>query len=132
VTYIIPKADVQVAATWASIPGDSLRADYVATNAWIAGGPMPLGRNLTGGNVTVNLIEPATMWGARRNNVDLRVAKILKFRTMRAQVGVDIFNLMNADTVTNYNFAFNPGGSWLTPTSIVPARYARISLRIDF
>jgi hypothetical protein len=25
-TYIIPKVDVQVAATWASIPGDSLRA----------------------------------------------------------------------------------------------------------
>ena len=32
-TYIVPKADVQVSATWASIPGDSLRADYTLTAA---------------------------------------------------------------------------------------------------
>ena len=29
-SYLVPKVDVQVAATWASIPGDSLRADYIA------------------------------------------------------------------------------------------------------
>jgi hypothetical protein len=133
VTYVIPKVDVQLAATWASIPGDSLRADYVATNAWIAGGPLPLGRALTGGaNVTVNLIPPATMWGARRNNVDMRIAKIIRYGKTRTQLGVDVFNLMNADTVTTYNFGFNPGGSWLTPTSIVPARYARISVEVNF
>ena len=120
-------------ATWASIPGDSLRADYTATNTWIAGGPMPLGRNLSGaGTISVNLIPPATLWGARRNNVDLRLAKILRFGQTRSLVGVDIFNMLNADTVTNYNFGFVPGGSWLTPTGIVPARYARISVQVDF
>ena len=122
-----------MAATWVSIPGDSLRADYIATNAWIAGGPQPLGRALTGAaTVSVNLIPPATMWGARRNNLDLRVAKILKYGQTRTQVGVDIFNVTNRDTVTTYNFGFVPGGSWLTPTSIVPARYARISVQLDF
>jgi hypothetical protein len=39
---------------------------------------------------------------------------------------------MNADVVTNYNQAFIPGGSWLTPTAIQPARYVRISTQIDF
>ncbi|HLG54818.1 MAG TPA: TonB-dependent receptor [Vicinamibacterales bacterium] len=131
-TYLIPKVDVQVAATWASIPGDSLRADFTLTNDWIAAGPQPLGRPLTGGLNQVNLIAPATLWGARRNNVDLRVAKVLRFGTTRTQVGVDVFNLLNADTVTNYNFGFVPGGSWLTPTAVVPARYARISAQIDF
>jgi hypothetical protein len=125
--------DVQVAATWASIPGDSLRADYIATNAWIAQGPQPLGRPLTGAaTVSVNLIPPATMWGARRNNVDMRIAKILRYGGTRAQVGVDIYNLVNADTVTNYNFGFVPGGAWLIPTQIIPARYARISMQFDF
>jgi hypothetical protein len=38
----------------------------------------------------------------------MRIAKIIRFGTTRAQVGVDIFNLMNADTVTNYNFGFVP------------------------
>src|SRR5262245_12264011 len=132
-SYIVPKVDVQVSATWASIPGDSLRADYVASNTDIANGPQPLGRPLSGAaTVSVNLIAPATMWGARLNNVDMRIAKILRFGTMRAQVGVDIYNLLNADTVTNYNFGFVPGGSWLTPTAITPARYARIGVQVDF
>jgi hypothetical protein len=132
-SYVIPKVDVRVAATWASIPGDSLRADYIATNAWIAGGPQPLGRNLSGaGTISVNLIPPATLWGARRNNIDLRVAKLLRFGRTRTQVALDVYNLTNQDTVTNYNFGFVAGGSWLTPTTIVPARYARISVQVDF
>jgi hypothetical protein len=132
-TYVIPKVDVQVAATWASIPGDSLRADYTVTNAIIAAGPQPLGRNLTGGStVVVNLIPPATMWGARRNNMDMRIAKIVRFGATRAQVGVDVYNLLNADTVTNYNYGFVPGGTWLRPTALVPARYARFSVQVDF
>jgi hypothetical protein len=133
VSYLVPKVDVQLSATWASIPGDSLRADFNVTNAWIAGGPQPLGRPLTGASVIrVNLVPPATLWGARQNNVDMRIAKILRFGTTRTQVGVDIFNLLNADTVTNYNYGFVPGGSWLTPTTITPARYARIGVQVDF
>ena len=62
----------------------------------------------------------------------MRIAKILRFGTMRTQVGVDIYNLLNADTVTNYNYVFVPGGSWLTPTAITPARYARIGVQVDF
>jgi hypothetical protein len=132
-SYIVPKVDVQVSATWSSIPGDSLRADYIATNPWIASGPQPLGRNLTGASVvSVNLIPPATLWGARQNNIDMRIAKIIRFGTTRTQVGVDIFNVLNADTVTLYNFGFVAGGSWLTPTAITPARYARISAQVDF
>jgi hypothetical protein len=127
------RSEYKTFGTWASIPGDSLRADYIATNAVIAAGPQPLGRPLTGAaTVSVNLLAPATMWGARRNNIDLRLAKILRFGSTRTQVGVDVFNVLNADTVTNYNFGFVPGGSWLTPTAIVPARYARISAQFDF
>ena len=46
----------------------------------------------------------------RRNNVDFRVAKILRFGGRRTQVGVDIYNLMNVDVVTAYNQTFVPGG----------------------
>jgi hypothetical protein len=131
--YIVPKVDVQVAATWASVPGDSLAANFVATNAWIAAGPQPLGRNLTGaGNVTVNLIPPHTLYADRLNNIDLRVAKILRYRGTRTQIGVDIYNLTNTDVVEAYNQAFVPGGAWLIPTAIQPARYARISAQVDF
>ena len=87
---------------------------------------------LTGAaTVSVNLIPPATLWGERNNNIDLRIAKILRYGATRTQIGVDIFNLTNNDTVTNYNYGFVQGGAWLTPTTIVPARYARISAQVD-
>jgi hypothetical protein len=116
-----------------SIPGDSLQANFVADNAWIASGPQPLGRPLTGAsNVTVNIVEPNTVFADRSNTVDLRVAKILRYGGLRTLVGVDIYNVMNSDVVTAYNEGFVPGGSWLRPTAIQPARYARIAVQLDF
>jgi hypothetical protein len=38
-------------------------------------------------NVTVNLIQPGTLYGSRRNNLDFRVAKILRYGRTRTQVG---------------------------------------------
>jgi hypothetical protein len=131
--YTIPRADVQLALTWMSVPGEYLEANFVADNAWIAAGPQPLGRPLTGANVvTVNLIQPYTMFADRRNNMDFRVAKIFRYGGTRALIGVDIYNLMNVDVVTAYNQTFVPGGPWLAPTALQPARYARISAQIDF
>jgi len=132
-TYTIPRADVQVAVTWMSVPGEYLEANFVADNAWIAAGPQPLGRPLTGAAVaTVNLIAPYTLFADRRNNMDFRVAKIFRFGGRRTQVGLDLYNLMNVDVATAYNQAFVPGGPWLTPTAIQPARYARFSMEVDF
>ena len=131
-SYLVPKVEVQLAATWASIPGDSLRADYTLTPADQAAVAAQIGRPLTGAFNTVNLIAPATLWGARTNNIDLRIGKLLRFGTTRTLVAVDIFNLLNADTVTLYNFGFVAGGSWLTPTAITPARYAKIAVQLDF
>jgi hypothetical protein len=105
----------------------------VADNAAIAAGPQPLGRPLTGAtNVTVNLIQPYTVFADRLKSIENRVAKIFRYGGSRAQVGYDLNNQMKADVVTNYNQAFIPGGSWLTPTAIQPARYVRISTQIDF
>jgi hypothetical protein len=62
----------------------------------------------------------------------MRIAKLLRFGGTRTLVGVDVFNLLNIDTVTLYNFGFVPGGSWLTPTAITPARYAKFMVQLDF
>jgi hypothetical protein len=134
-TYTIPKVGVQVSGTWASNPGINLAANYVASNTVIASGPQPLFRVLSGGanNVTVNLIPPGTLYGPRRNTLDMRVSKILRFGRTRTQVGVDIYNLTNTDYVTSYNQTFSPTTStWLTPTGIQPARYVRANVQFDF
>jgi hypothetical protein len=83
-------------------------------------------------SVTVNLLEPGAVWGDRVNSVDLRVAKILRFGRTRTNVGVDIYNLLNSSAVLNYNQAFNPGGRWLVPTTVLAARFAKVSASIDF
>jgi hypothetical protein len=128
-TYLVPKVDIQVSGTWRSDPGDELRADYVVTNAVAA---PSLGRNLSSGNVTVNLIPPGTLYGNRRNNIDLRVAKIFRFGPTRAQLGFDVYNLTNTDAVTTYNNNYVPNGAWLIPTAIQPARYVRLNATVDF
>ena len=78
-SYIVPKVDVQVAATVQSKPGPMLAANYAAPNAAVA---TSLGRSLSGNaaNVTVNLVQPGTMYGNRINQIDFRVAKTLGYR----------------------------------------------------
>jgi hypothetical protein len=133
-TYLIPKVDVQASLTWQSNPGPEIAANYVVTNAWIAGGPQPLGRNLSGGaNVTVNLIEPATVFGERRNNFDMRLSRIQRFGSKRLTISVDGYNLMNDDTVLAFNAGFAPGvAGWLTPTRIASPRYMKVGAQLDF
>jgi hypothetical protein len=138
-TYLVPKIDLQVSGTWRSDPGTDLAANYVVSNTLAA---QSLGRNLStcpavtgacNSNVTVNLIQPGTLYAARINNMDMRIAKIFRFRGTRAQVGVDVYNLLNTDTPTTYNQGYSPTTTtWLTPTAILPARYARFNLQFDF
>jgi len=135
-TYIVPKIDLQISGTFRSDPGPALAANYVVTNA-IA--QPSLGRGLSSGNVTVNLVAPGTLFGARQNNVDMRIAKILHFGQTRAQFGVDIYNLTNTDVVTLYNLGYiapnaqtGTPSTWLTPNAILPARYVRLNMQIDF
>jgi hypothetical protein len=133
-SYTIPRVDVLISGTWSINPGNSLAANYVVNNAVIAQGPQPLGRNLSGAtNVTVNLIPPSTLFAETRNNIDLRLSKVIRYGRTRTQVGVDIYNIMNSDTVTGFSQTFNPNStSWLTPQDIVPARYVRFNLDVNF
>ncbi|HEY3044439.1 MAG TPA: carboxypeptidase-like regulatory domain-containing protein [Vicinamibacterales bacterium] len=130
-TYAIPVVGLQVSGTWSSTPGSDLAANYTVTSAIANVGPQPLGRNLSAGNVTVNLIQPQTFFADRRNNLDFRVAKILRYGRTRTQIGVDIYNATNTDVVTTYNQTFT-STSWLTPTAIQPARYIKVSGQFDF
>ena len=61
-SYLLPKADVQVAATFQSKPGALLAANYAAPNSAVV---PSLGRSLSGkaANVTVNLVDPARCTG---------------------------------------------------------------------
>jgi hypothetical protein len=130
--YIVPRVDVSLAATMRSDQGAPLSANYAVTSAVIA---TSLGRPLSNSapNATINIIEPGTLYGDRITNIDVRVAKVLRFGRTRTNVGVDIYNLLNANPVLTYNQTYSPTSTtWLTPTSVLAARFMKISVNIDF
>ena len=97
-SYLVPEVDVQLSATLQSKPGAMLAANYAAPNSAVA---PSLGRNLSGNapNVTVNLVAPGTMYGDRINQLDFRVAKILKFGRSRTMIAMDVYNALNSSAV---------------------------------
>jgi hypothetical protein len=127
-TYLVPKADVQVAATFRSLPGPNILANYVATNAEVQ---PSLGRPLSGGaaNVTVNIVEPGTMYGEQTNLIDLRFSKIFRFGAYRTSVNLDLANAFNSSGITTLN---NNYAAWQVPTGIHQARLVKISANFDF
>ena len=131
-TYTIPKIDVLFSGAMTSSPGLVLRADWTVTSAEAA---KSLGRPLSNNapNVVVNLLKPGDMRSDRANQLDFRVAKILRFGRTRANVALDLFNALNFDTILVPNQAFIPNGAWLTPTGtqtpVMTARTAKITVQ---
>jgi hypothetical protein len=127
-TYTIPRVEVQISATMQSIPGIPLAANYVVPNSLVE---PSLGRPLSGGaaNVTVNVLEPQTMFGDRVNQLDLRFGKVLRFGRSRSVVSVDVFNATNSNAVLAESLAY---ASWRQPQAILNPRYARFSVQFDF
>jgi hypothetical protein len=126
-TYMIPKADVNFAATFQSVPGPAISALYLATNSVIQG----LGRPLSGGatNVTVNLIQPGTFYGERANQLDLRLSRAVKVGSRRIAGNLDIYNAMNASPVIQENSNY---AAWRTPLRIMDGRLFKLSAQFDF
>ena len=61
---------------------------------------------MANGNTTVDLLLPGQLYGDRVNQVDVRFTKILQMGKARAQIGVDLYNMLNANPGLTYNQAF--------------------------
>jgi hypothetical protein len=159
-SYMILKVGVQVSATMRSQPP----VIFAATNPTIFTGIQPttpansptaanwnvpntvvqsiLGRlppgGLANGTTTVQLVDNGNKLfaGNRRNQIDMRFAKILRFGGRRADVGVDLYNVLNTNYATayesQYDYTAPHGGTWLNPTTILPPRFVRLNLTFSF
>ena len=129
-SYVVPKVDLQVSATFQSKPGAMLAANYAAPNSVVA---PSLGRPLSGNaaNVTVNLVAPGSMYGDRVNQLDFRVGKILKYGRSRTLIALDVYNTLNSSAVLTYNSTYVPNGSWLQPQTILTPRFFKLTAEID-
>jgi hypothetical protein len=93
-----------------------------------------LGRSLSANapNVTVNLVAPGTMYGDRVNELDFRVAKLLRFRGARSTVAMEMYNALNSSAALSYNSAYIPNGTWLQPQVILTPRVIKFTVGVDF
>jgi hypothetical protein len=142
-SYTIPKIDVLISATVRSQPGLQLTANWSAIpNSVIqqALGHLPFGATATGTTTINNLIDNSQkIWGDRRTQVDMRFAKVLRFGRTRSDIGIDLFNLLNANYPTAYNATYTysldntpRAAGWATPTSIYTPRFVRLNYTVDF
>jgi hypothetical protein len=126
--YTVPRIDVQLSVSLQNLPGPEIAANYVVSNAEVR---RSLGRDLAGAarNVTVNLVEPRSMYGERTNQLDVRIGKILRFGRTRATASLDVYNALNASSVLRQSDAF---ATWQRPEAILEARFAKVVLQVDF
>ena len=76
------------------------------------------------------MLDPGELYGDRITQVDLRIAKLLRFGRTRANVGIDVYNLTNSNVPLGYTNTL--GATWMNPTSVLDARFAKVSAQIDF
>jgi len=154
--YTVPWVDILVSANFRSLNpanalpglvgsvsatnGASLNANASVPNTAIQAslGRLP-GTALANGTTTINFLRPGELYPAERvNQLDMRVAKILRFGGRRADIGIDVYNVLNSSDTTAFDPTFtytvtatNPQ-RFLFPTSIVAPRFARFNLTLSF
>jgi hypothetical protein len=149
-SYTIPKVDVLVSAIVRSqanvqpggdvaTNGASRAANYLMNAAQFqAATGRPLRTGVT--TETANLLLPGQLYGERINNLDMRLAKIIRIKGTRANVGVDFYNLTNANTATTVDQTYSAtpnaagviGANWLRPTAVLQPRFMRFNVQVDF
>jgi hypothetical protein len=139
--YTIPKVDVLVSGTVRSQPPLERVATWAFPNTLIlsAVGRLPPGSVATG-NTTVDLLDADhRLFAQRRTQIDMRFAKIFRFGGKRADVGVDLSNLLNTNYATTYENAYQfsvgntaAGGTWNNPTAIYSPRFVRWNVTVEF
>jgi len=108
--------------------GGAITATRTNTAAEIVVG---LWRGLSGGaqTVNINMVQPATLYGERLNQIDFRVGKLLRLGRTRTAVNLDLFNAFNRDTILGVSPLY---ATWQNAQTLVPGRIAKISAQFNF
>jgi hypothetical protein len=155
-SYTIPKLGVLVSGTVRTQPEAERTANLNLPNSPTSAACAPnpsacvtllglLGRLPTGtsatGTTTIALIDNDTRLfsGERRTQVDMRFAKIIRMGSTRADIGVDLTNLLNTNYATTWDNTYQytignvgQGGTWNNPTAIYAPRFVRLNFTVNF
>jgi len=140
-SYTVPWVDVLVSGTVRSQPALERSATWAFPNSLIeaAIGRLPPGSNASGTTTADILDADHRLFAERRTQIDMRIAKIFRFGGRRADIGIDLSNLLNTNYATTYENAYQfstgntlLGGTWGNPTAIYTPRFVRWNLTVDF
>ena len=144
--------DLQRALTAAGTPGELPVPTSASARLAVTGAATPelvtspgcpsiqtyLGRLPSGGLATqlttLNIVRPGTLYPTeRQNQLDLRFAKIVHVSHTRYDVGIDLYNVFNANTATAFQSTYAATNSnWLAPTAIMSPRLLRFNVTATF
>ena len=137
--YRLAWGGVDIAATYQDMVGGDnglgfgVAANTVYTNAQVRDS---LNRNLSSGvngTVSVNVIEPGSLYLPRLRNLDLRFAKTVGSPVRQLKVILDIFNTLNTSTLNIVNNTYSGSGqNWLSALRITPGRFLKLGLQLKF
>jgi hypothetical protein len=132
-SYDLPWQDIRFSSNFQSLPGPGLQAGVIYSNAAVT---PSLGRGLSGGgNKTVNVFDPNTVFGDRRYQVDLRFTRIFTLSDGNTiDANFDICNALNSDAALAENITYTgpSGGAWRRPTGVIQGRIFKFGMRWDF
>src|SRR5262249_1448980 len=123
----LPWWGLVTSGTFQSVPGPQITASYAVTSGQVAGS---LGRNLSSGTATVQLLAPGTVFGDRLNQLDYRLTKNFRVGRVRAQGQFDLFNLLNVSAALLRNNTY--GQVWQQPTAVLAGRLFKFGAQFDF
>jgi hypothetical protein len=128
-TYPLPWWGLTASATFQNRPGPNITGQYTIDSNQAIG----LGRPLSVGQATTQLIAPGTIFGDRVQQIDIRFGKIFQSGRTRIRASIDLYNLLNSNVMLAlrlpYSLTNNP---WLQPSQILQGRLLKIGAQMDF
>ena len=89
--------------------------------------------------MTIDLVKPGEVWGDRVNERNVRFAKVLRYGRTRTHVGIDVFNVLNSQTATEWNEGSQvtrqdrvTSPDFLNEVNYQQPRYVRFTARYEF
>jgi hypothetical protein len=77
----------------------------------------------------IKIEKPNEAYTERRNELDMRIGKVLRFSKTRTVVSIDLYNALNTNAMIVQNQAY---ASYLRPVEILNARLIKFSWAFDF
>jgi hypothetical protein len=140
VSYPTPLWGLQLSGVFQSYQGQPAQTNWLIsrTTRYAADclGPCTPGAlvipGLVESSVTLPLTPPGTEFLPRHNQLDLRLGKRFEVRRLRISTQLDVFNVLNANTVEDVrNFNYGVAG-YLLPSQVLQARLTKISATFNF